>query len=113
MPTLIFVVVYLFTMKESVVITLEIRYRLAMIFGWIFLIYPFFITLIMTVNISSVGRIHAHLFTSACCVGSFGLALTAVRLRVSNPTAAFILLIVSGLSLGVILYGWFSKAYIV
>jgi hypothetical protein len=61
---------------------------------------------------SRIGRIHDNLLITACYAGSFGLALTAVRLRASRPEAAFLLLIVSGTALGLMLYVWFTRAYI-
>ena len=64
------------------------------------------------VTMSSIGRIHDNLLITAWYAGSFGLALTAVRLRVSRSAAAFLLLIVSGVTLGFMLYGLFSRAYI-
>ena len=107
-PTLVFVVVYLILMKENNLLALEIRYRLSVICGWLFLIGPLF----SPVTMSSIGRIHDNLLITAWYAGSFGLALTAVRLRASRPAAAFLLLIVSGVTLGVMLYDLFSRAYI-
>jgi hypothetical protein len=66
----------------------------------------------MLVSLNRIGRIHDDLVFAACCASSFGLALTAVRLRASRPEAAFFLLIVSGAALGLMLYDWFSRAYI-
>ena len=109
-PAAVFLFVCVVTCKEGTLFSRETKYRLAIICGWLFLVLP----ALKPVMIMGVhyGMIYVQMSLAACLACSFGMALTALRLRAPRPQAAVVLLIVSGAILVILLYNIYRAAYI-
>lgn len=95
-PLTVFLVLYLFVRRENAAIDPAVRYRLAVVAGWLFLVVP----VLQPYYFGQLANYRDALKASACGVCALGLGIAALRLPITGRSGALALfLIATGLTL--------------